>query len=134
MFGIQHGTNLSSYLQIWFGFLVSGFFHATSHLILPSPIDVSVAERAYPIFLFFTLQAAAITFEDMAQWGWCKGMGYGEGQTKWRKLVGYIWVVGWLVYSVRFPAVAYLKTRLGAESPLPFTVVGPWIKFVPRPF
>jgi hypothetical protein len=134
MLGIRHGTNLSSYTQIWFSFLLSGYFHASSHLILPSPIDVSVAERTYPIFLFFVLQAAAITIEDMVQWIWCKGLGYGDSKTKWRQIVGYVWVVGWLLFSVKFPALAYLKTRVGLESPLPFTIAGRWVHLVPRPF
>ncbi|KAF3058427.1 toxin biosynthesis protein [Daldinia childiae] len=131
--GIQHGTNLSSYTQLWFSFVVSGYFHARSHLILPSPINVTVAERAYPIFYFFVLQATAITFEDFVKWAWCKGLGMGEGESRWRKTVGYLWVTGWLVWSVKFPALAYLKTRVGTESPFPFTIVGPWTEIVPMP-
>ncbi|KAI0549799.1 putative toxin biosynthesis protein [Xylaria curta] len=132
--GIQHGTNLSSYTQLWFSFLVSGYFHASSHLILPQPINVTVAETAYPIFFFFVLQATAITFEDFIKWVWCKGLGKGEGASKWRSALGYAWVIGWLWYSLRYPALGYLKSRVGVESPLPFTVVEPLMKYVPMPF
>ncbi|KAI1144993.1 putative toxin biosynthesis protein [Nemania diffusa] len=134
MLGIQHGTNASSYIQLWFSFLVSGYFHASSHLILPIPVNVPITETAYPIFYFFVLQAAAITFEDFVKWAWCKGLGKGEGGSKWRSAVGYVWVIGWLWYSLRFPALGYLKSRIGAESPLPFTVVEPLMKYVPMPF
>ncbi|KAJ8121570.1 hypothetical protein ONZ43_g2009 [Nemania bipapillata] len=103
--------------RLWFSFLVSGYFHASSHLILPQPVNITVADSAYPIFYFFVLQATAITFEDFVKWAWCKGLGKGEGKSKWR-----------------FPALGYLKARVGAESPLPFTVVEPLMKYVPMPF
>lgn len=105
-----------------------------SHFLFPPPLNVTVSERMYPIFLFFVLQAAAVTFEDFVQWVWCKALGMGDGMHRWRRAVGYIWVVGWMWYSVKFIALTFLKTRVGAESPLPFTVVGPWMKYVPMPF
>ncbi|KAH8773842.1 membrane bound O-acyl transferase family-domain-containing protein [Diaporthe sp. PMI_573] len=134
LIGIRHGTNLSSYTQLWFSFLVSGYFHTMSHFLFPPPLNITVAERIHPIFVFFILQAAAVTFEDFVQWAWCKALGMGDGVHRWRRVVGYIWVAGWMWYSVKFIALAFLKTRVGAESPLPFTVVGPWMEYVPMPF
>ncbi|KAI0471152.1 putative toxin biosynthesis protein [Xylaria cf. heliscus] len=120
--------------RLWFSFLISGYFHASSHLIIPSPINVPVGETACPIFYFFVLQATAITFEDFVKWIWCKGLGKGEGESKLRSAVGYAWVIGWLWYSIRFPALGLLRSRVGAESPLPFSVTEPWVKYVPIPF
>jgi hypothetical protein len=58
--GIPHGTNASSYTQLWFGFLLSGYFHSTSHLILPSPTNITMPERTYGIFAFFVIQVAVV--------------------------------------------------------------------------
>jgi hypothetical protein len=131
--GISHGTNASSYTQLWFGFLLSGYFHSTSHMILPSPTNINVPERTYRIVAFFVIQAAAITLEDFVKWVWCKRLGFGEGNSKWRNAVGYVWVVGLLWWSVQFPAIAYLRTRVGSENPFPFTVAGRFLEYFPVP-
>ncbi|KAF2690569.1 hypothetical protein K458DRAFT_287911 [Lentithecium fluviatile CBS 122367] len=130
---VAQGTSASSYMQLWFGFLVSGYFHSTSHLILPAPINVTVYERTHGIFVFFVIQAAAITFEDFVKWLWSKKLRMGEEETRWRRTLGYLWVTGVLFWSVKYPALAYMRTRVGIESPFPVSVMKEWVKLIPVP-
>ena len=131
--GIKHGTNMSSYTQLWLAFLFSGTFHALSQLTLPSPINITISERTTGFLLFFVWQAAAITFEDFVQWLWKQAGGSTTGSSRLRTLLGYIWVTCSMWYSLPMVGDTFLRTRLGVETFLPFTIVGSWMKYIPVP-
>ena len=131
--GIKRGSTLSSYTQLWLAFLISALMHAQSFLILPSPTNITLSERTVGVVQFFLWQAAAITFEDFVQWLWARLGGKTSGPSIFRTVIGYVWVVWSFWYSVPLGADVWMRMRIGQEPFLPFTVVGPWMKYVPIP-
>ncbi|KAJ8069763.1 hypothetical protein OCU04_000182 [Sclerotinia nivalis] len=115
-FGIPRGTNISSYTKLYIAFSISGIFHALSQLQMPCPTNITPAERTLGFFLFFVWQMAAITFEDFVQWMIPKPIG-----GRWRKVVGYLWVVASFWASMWLAADTFLRMRMGAESFLPLS-------------
>jgi hypothetical protein len=134
--GIPRGTNWSSYTTLYLAFLLSGTFHALSQRQMPCPVDVTDSERVIGFFLFFVWQAAAITFEDFAQWCWrryTKGLRPGADRLISR-VIGYMWVTWCIWTSLPLAADTFLRMRMGEESFLPFTLVGPYVdRLVPVP-
>lgn len=133
---IKRGTVISSHSTLWLAFTISGFFHASSQLSMPSPQNITVAERTTGVALFFLCQASAITFEDGVQGIWKKiGGGQLEIAGKWAEaLLGYLWVIFVLGFSIPLAGDTFLAMRMGAESLLPFTVWGPLVeKYIPIP-
>lgn len=131
--GIRHGTNLSSYTQLWLAFLMSGLGHAASILVLPSPANISLPERTAGLVQFFLSQAAVITFEDAIQWSWTRLWGKSSAGAAFRSAVGYAWVIGTLRYTLPWAGDVFVRMRLGEDPVLPFTVAGPWVKTLPVP-
>ena len=99
-----HGTNLSSYTQLYFCFLLSGIMH----LLSDHALEKRIVSRSVK---FFVLQAIAITFEDTVIYV-AKRLSLfqtikpasGEADGFWAKavarLIGYCWVVLWLCFSL----------------------------------
>jgi hypothetical protein len=100
---------------------------------LPAPANITKGERTLGMIQFFLFQATIISFEDFIQWGWKKLGGKLEGPSVLRKLVGYCWVVGCFWYSMALAGDVMLRMRLGEESFLPFTILGPCMKYLPIP-
>ncbi|KAG1744631.1 membrane bound O-acyl transferase family-domain-containing protein [Suillus paluster] len=85
--GFQSGTNGSSYTQLYTAFFVSAIAHLGGDAILnTSRIGVSSP--------FFVYQALAITFEDGVI---AAARRAGVRETKWTRVIGYVWVICWFV-------------------------------------
>ena len=98
------GTNLSSYTQLYVAFFLSAFYHFVG--------EVMYERRAvYRSFIFFPLQAVAITFEDfviylakrlLLRWG--KKLNPGNTDESWVEVVvrviGYCWVTLWFCLTL----------------------------------
>lgn len=130
---IKRGTKLSSYTQLWLAFTISGAMHASSMLILPSPTNITFNERTIGVMQFFFFQAAAITFEDFIQWVWKQLGGKTSAPSMFRTLVGYTWVICCFWYSLPLIGDVMLRMRMGDQTFLPFTVTGPWMRYIPIP-
>ena len=133
MLGVKRGSSISSHSQLWLAFAISGVTHAQSFHILPCPDNITFNERTVGVVQFFLWQAAAITFEDFAQWAWRQAGGKTSGPSIFRTVVGYVWVICSFSYSVPLGVDIWLRIRVGEEPFLPFTLVGPWMKYVPIP-
>ncbi|KAH9915213.1 uncharacterized protein B0H18DRAFT_1042173 [Fomitopsis serialis] len=88
--GLQPGTWVSSYTQLYVGFAVSGFLHCGGDLM----VDPSLFGASFP---FYISQAVAITFED-AVIGIVRRTGVKFPQPLAR-VVGYAWAILWLCIS-----------------------------------
>ncbi|KAI1778795.1 membrane bound O-acyl transferase family-domain-containing protein [Hypoxylon cercidicola] len=130
---IPRGTNLSSYLQIWLAFAISGFMHAQSMLLLPHPSNITFSERTVGVMAFFMWQAAAITMEDFVQWLWSKYSGGREASPWISRFVGYAWVIWSFWVSLPWAADVMMRIRLTEESFLGFSMLRSIIQRVPIP-
>jgi len=94
-----HGTNKSSYAQLYFAFFLSGLIHSAGDFMVEKRI-------VYRSFKFFLLQAVGITFEDLviriAKSLLRRGgieIKPGEGGGSWAgvvvRVIGYCWVALW---------------------------------------
>lgn len=122
-FNIPKGTNLSSYTKLWLAFLISGTFHSLSSLQMPHPTNLTPGERSLGFFYFFLWNVSAITVEDFFQWcGRRISPTMMEGNGWMKAVLGYVWVT--LVMWQGLPLVGdmCLRLRVGAESPLPFSL------------
>ncbi|GJE93177.1 membrane bound O-acyl transferase family-domain-containing protein [Phanerochaete sordida] len=84
------GSWLSSHVQLFVGFTLSGLAHV--------PGDAMVHPKwTGSSFWFFPAQAAAIMLEDAVI---ARARERGLRDTRWERTVGYLWTVSWLTYSV----------------------------------
>ena len=81
------------------------------------------------MYEFFLMQAVGITLEDFAEWA-CRVVrpprrpnhrdektgpdNVGESVQTWQKLVGYLWVISWFVFTT--PRWSYQRIRLDVDS------------------
>jgi Membrane bound O-acyl transferase family len=91
IFHYPKGSLLSSYTQLYVGFLTSAVMHAFGAYL--------AAHRDLGEYRFFLSQAVAITFEDFVI-ACAKQLGYTQ-PTKSTKTLGYVWVLCWFTYSMR---------------------------------
>ncbi|OTB04086.1 hypothetical protein M426DRAFT_321179 [Hypoxylon sp. CI-4A] len=130
---IHRGTNISSYIQIWLAFTISGFMHAQSMLLLPHPSNITFAERTAGVMAFFLWQAAAITTEDFVQWLWGKLSGDLEVNPWARRFIGYTWVISTFWVSLPWAADVMMRIRLTEESFLGFSILRSAVQRIPTP-
>jgi hypothetical protein len=131
---VQFRTFLSRYLQLYLSFFISASMHHVG--ALNTPYVPTVKHQ----FLFFMLQPVAITFEDyVIHVGRTLGI-RPSGEFHYRppnasgaanhfvrkamtKAVGYLWVVGFLSFSLRYFASYGFQLGLGAvENPLVWSI------------
>ncbi|EXJ68268.1 uncharacterized protein A1O5_08883 [Cladophialophora psammophila CBS 110553] len=101
---VKKGTLVSRYVQLYNAFLVSALIHHAGALNCPS------SSFAWCQFYFFMIQPVAITFEDLAIY---LGKKTGLKDTWKTRAVGYVWVVCFLSYSLRYAAKGILAAGLG---------------------
>lgn len=107
--GCAPGSWLSSHVQLLVGFVVSGVAHL--------PGDAMVHPRwAGASFWFFPAQAAAITFEDAVI---AQGAARGLRDTRWTRIIGYVWTAAWLVYTASWFTSFAARAGLAREH-LPY--------------
>ncbi|KAJ7590582.1 membrane bound O-acyl transferase family-domain-containing protein [Mycena floridula] len=89
--GLRRGTNLSSYVQLYTAFLLSGILHYFA--------DYTVLRNYGAALRFFLWQAVAITFEDgVIALGRRVGI---QGRAPLWRFLGYAWV--WTWFAICFP-------------------------------
>ncbi|KAI8632625.1 membrane bound O-acyl transferase family-domain-containing protein [Xylariaceae sp. FL1651] len=137
---IEKGSTTSTYLRLWIAFAISGIMHAGSMVILPSPANLTLADRTVGIFCFFVWQAVAITLEDLMQWVWKLSRDRVGGQPVassspplWVTVLGYVWVVASFWFSLPMAGGVMLKLRMGQDTPLPVSAFGWLINHVRAP-
>lgn len=83
------GSFMSAYIQLFVAFFVSGIIHGAADFVA-----IHDFHRVVRNIRYFVLQAVAILFEDTV-------IAYGKknGIKSVPKVVGYAWVVGWMVWS-----------------------------------
>ncbi|KAF9510776.1 hypothetical protein BS47DRAFT_1395664 [Hydnum rufescens UP504] len=85
--GLDRGTKMSAYVQLWVAFVLSTIAHTWGDYAL-------TAGALWFSWRFFLLQPIGIIFEDAVirianSYGW-------RNNTRWTRLVGYIWVSVWV--------------------------------------
>ncbi|KIM90059.1 hypothetical protein PILCRDRAFT_812871 [Piloderma croceum F 1598] len=119
--GFQPGTHLSSYTQLYVGFIVSGLLHTTG--------EAMVGMRYVGFsFLFFLAQAVAITAEDFV-----------IGLARLTKIkipafltsvIGYAWVFFWFSVSVPWFLNWQIAAGLGFSEAVPIMPVRHAVRMV----
>lgn len=87
---LKSGTNLSSYTQLFLGFLISGTIHSAGDYLNVGYLPTFALK-------FFLLQAVVIVLEDFFLW--CTK--YVRAHLPWwiNRAFGYCWVVVWMCWS-----------------------------------
>ncbi|KAF9455653.1 membrane bound O-acyl transferase family-domain-containing protein [Collybia nuda] len=89
---IPSGTFLSSYIQLYTGFLLSGIFHANGEWMMSHN-----PQRFVSVMYFFVAQVLAISAEDLVI-AIAKYLGLQQVSIL-SYVVGMLWVLGWTVWS-----------------------------------
>jgi len=99
-----HGSNRSSYAQLYIAFFLSGLLHSSGDFMLEK-------RMVYRSFKFFLLQAVAITIEDLVMY-FTKHMlrrggielKVGRVEGSWEEMamrvIGYCWVILWVCVTL----------------------------------
>lgn len=124
---IERGTWLSSTLQTFYAFSISGLAHSILVVTLPiTPPFTGMYERFWTMYLFFFFQAAGMVIEDLVravvggleeilEWN------HQNGRTSSLHLwIGRVWVLGWLWWTGQFAVVCWLTTSQGLLT-VPFS-------------
>lgn len=114
---LKKGGLIGRYLFILLTFAASGFFH------LFADITQGITWRESGALQFFCIQTLGIMIEDAVQAVYRSLRGDKAGQSHIAVTVlGYIWVVAWLVWST--PRWTYpVMQRYGGEPVLPFSLI-----------
>lgn len=124
LLGYKRGTVLYSLLQLYSAFFVSGLVHIA--FIGPTGAKAR-ADTIRMSMICFTLQPIAMTVEQLVIWFGKQKLGLNSERAIW-KIVGYVWVLGWLTFSLQ--SIVDWGLRWGLVQPqLPFSIVGTAIKW-----
>lgn len=119
---LRRGTLAARYTNLFLVFGISGAFHTSSDVTWGVALADSVEHE------FFLMQAVGISLEDLAEWLYrvvrprrqpnyrdekTRPDGIREGVETWQMLVGYLWVISWLVFTT--PRWSYQRIRLDAD-------------------
>lgn len=108
---IPRGTILSSQLQVWTAFLLSGLGHAQGLLMLPEQTRTSLITRTQGTMMFFLWQALVISCEDMLCMIYEKHGRRLDRTSHGCRFLGYMWVL--LSFWISIPWVADDLLRAG---------------------
>jgi hypothetical protein len=133
IFRIRRASQLSYLVDLSVSFFISGFFHALTLIPLPSSLP------SYDIFKgilrFFMSQVVAIITEDivMACHRRFTKPPHEPAEQKpraevavWKMLVGYVWVLSWLLSSGSWASEIYLMIHMWE---IPEIFVKPFLMF-----
>lgn len=122
----KKGTLYARYLNVTFPFLLSGILHTV--LDICGGVPSSEART----WVFFILQALGIMAEDLVEGVYCWLFSKRKGNQivqpelqSWHKVVGYIWVYLFMVWTT--PAWSFANLRHADPKNnyiLPFTIIG----------
>ncbi|MCJ1293712.1 hypothetical protein MMC34_005267 [Xylographa carneopallida] len=136
LLGIQKGTWLSTYFQLYLGFFMTGLGHGivTYAMSYQTRDTNTLANRFFLFFNFFLLQAVAIHCEDFAIWCYKAWTGVPKGQDAqpkpWHRVVGIAWVLVVWCYTAKMAMLACIRNGISAEDSLPFSIVRPTLKLL----
>lgn len=130
---VRHNTTHSSILTLLFTFLLSGLYHgyASYALTYPTPTSpyATTYDRFWRFMIFFMVQPIGIVIEDLvikAYRSYTIGNQKQNGSDqkekldeRWQTLLGYCWVLTWMMLSGNILVDAYLKTEMGLVGPSP---------------
>ncbi|KAH7304852.1 membrane bound O-acyl transferase family-domain-containing protein [Rhexocercosporidium sp. MPI-PUGE-AT-0058] len=105
LFGLKKGSFASRYSQIWIAFLISTIVHHAGAVV------AMFEDGGYWQIVYFMIQPVGIMAEDFTIY-LGKKMGFGE--SVWSRSIGFVWVIVWFSWSLRF-MVAY-QPYLWTES------------------
>jgi Membrane bound O-acyl transferase family len=118
----RRGTLIARYLTLFLTFFVSGLLHLMADLTRGTSWQASGALSS-----FYT-HAAGIMLEDVVQALLPLAAAHGWS-SKYRKAVGYVWVLAFLLWSTsmwQYPSLS-VDTGLPMDALLPFSVVGSFV-------
>ena len=120
--GLKSGTVLARYTNMLLTFMISGLVHRITD------VAAGIPWRSSGAYTFFCTQALGIILEDSVQASYryiCGTKRTSGPPQRWIRMVGYVWVLAFLVWST--PAWFYpllrTITREPRYSPLPFSLV-----------
>lgn len=121
---LQKGRLAARYMCIFLTFLNSGLMHAGGELAAGVSWQQSGAIR------FFCTQTVGIMLEDGVQAIYGSARGIDRSRTQppiWARLIGYIWVITFLVWSTPVWTYPQIRINKGEEKDLvvPFSVIAP---------
>lgn len=105
---LQSGTSLAWHVQLYVAFALSGLLHLAGEYRALNNWKTGGAMR------FFVLQALAITFEEMVI-KLASRTGFNK-TTRASKLIGYVWVLGWMIWTVPSWTGPLAKARIGGPE------------------
>ena len=111
---------MSSKVQLFVGFTVSGIIHVGGDLML----DPNYAGYSIPFFIY---QAMIITLEDFLIER-LKQLGFRDGRPA--RAVGYIWTAGWWLYTAPCLWDWHLKRGIASHWVMRVSVVRPLLNNV----
>ncbi|MCJ1252095.1 hypothetical protein MMC30_009333 [Trapelia coarctata] len=116
-------TVWARYAKISLTFAISGIIHRL--------VDDTngIPESENTVYILFLLQALGIMIEDGVELGYHKLQSKGQRRVKprptsirgWQKVVGYIWVGAWLVWTT--PSWSYANIRHDGDQLFPFSAI-----------
>ncbi|KAF7971960.1 hypothetical protein HWV62_19347, partial [Athelia sp. TMB] len=113
--GAQPGSNLSSYTQLYTAFILSGLIHCLGDAMVRT--DYFGAS-----FLFFFIQAVAITVEDVVIAA-ARKTGSSASPSLAIRAFGYAWVWCWFAYSVPLMVDLQVAAGLAKSEMLPVSPI-----------
>ncbi|TBU24283.1 membrane bound O-acyl transferase family-domain-containing protein [Dichomitus squalens] len=120
---IPRGTFLSSQVQVYVAFAVSGLLHSFGDL-------ANAQTTRAGSFLYFLYNGLAITFEDVVI-KLAKAFGF-TGPTTTTRWLGYAWVVLWVSLSTPVYVDWMYESGMSSKTVLPYSpvreVLLPWIR------
>jgi hypothetical protein len=129
---IPRHTILSSLTTVISTFTLSGLYHGYGSYSLayptPNSLHATIFDRFWRFFIFFELQALGIVLEDVGprairRWR-AVGKGKENGGGPWDRVLGYLWVAGWLFGTGSVLLDSYLKSEMGMVGMQPSFVEG----------
>ncbi|KAH7403741.1 hypothetical protein BKA64DRAFT_459639 [Cadophora sp. MPI-SDFR-AT-0126] len=109
LFGLKKGSFGSRYSQIWIAFLISTSTHHAGAVV--GLFD----DGGFYQMLYFMMQPVGIMVEDLVIY---LGKKMGWEERVWAKRVGFLWVIVWFSWSLRF-IVAYQPSSWFESHVLP---------------
>lgn len=115
---IPSSSALAYILRLVLVFALSGLVHLGMDLGFSVSIEKSGALH------FFTVQAFGMMFEQLVDYLWSASFGRSKGTSIARRIIGYLWVIGFLAATAPVWLVPVMKGVYdgGERVPLPLTL------------
>ena len=117
---LPKGSILQRYVYVLVVFQLSGLVHIVGDLAAGIEVEDS------GVLQWFSIQALGFAIEDGFSWIWKHMKGQKDEEDEegrfWQKILGFMWVVGWFVWTM--PVWTYPISRASqGEGILPFSII-----------